>query len=383
MHYQYNIFLDDPSFHILVKRLVGMFRIGVIGCGEIAQIMHIPYFNSLAETQVTAIADPARDRLRGVGDKYNIPHRFESGNALLDARGDALDAVLVLTPADCHADISIQALEAGLHTFVEKPIAVSLADAERMVAAAEKADATAMVGYMKRYDPSYRRYKRAVSDLDQIDLVTAYSVDPDHRVINDEVYDIIGGSVPERINERSRNNQLTDGKALLDTTDDELVQDFLFHLKHACHDINALRGLFGAVTSIDHAQRYADGRYVTAHLRYDDHIHCTLHSGLSERKWFEETIRVDYPTGMVRLDFDNPYIKNAPTEFYQKHGQTELTTSKEVPSYAESFEIEAKQFIDAIASGETPRTTFAEAQADLKLIANIIRTAVGKSPVQS
>jgi predicted dehydrogenase len=88
-----------------------MLRVGVIGCGEIAQMMHIPYYEALPETQVTAVADPAARRRSGVGDRYDVPHRFESGIALLDALEAELDAVLVLTPAEHHPDLAIRALE--------------------------------------------------------------------------------------------------------------------------------------------------------------------------------------------------------------------------------------------------------------------------------
>lgn len=360
-----------------------MLQVGAIGCGEIAQMMHIPYYEALPEAEVTAIADPASNRRTGVGDRYDIPHRFESGGALLDALDAELDAVLVLTPAEHHADLAIRALNEGIYTFVEKPIAISFAEAQEMVAAAEESTAVGMVGYMKRYDPTYRRYRQAVAELDQIDLVTAYSVDPDHGVINEEVYDIVGGGVPADVERQSRDSQLNAAQRILDTDDDELAADYLFHLKHACHDVNALRGLFGPVMSIEHAQLYADGRYLTAQLRYADQVHCTLHSGRSDRKWFEETIRVDHPTGMITLDFDNPYLQNAPTELHRKNGKTELTSSTEIPSYEESFKIEAKRFINAIKTGETPRTTFSEASADVRLIADLVRRGAGKEPIQS
>jgi predicted dehydrogenase len=86
---------------------------------------------------------------------------------------------------------------------------------------------------------------------------------------------------------------------------------------------------------------------------------------------------------MISLDFDNPYLQNAPTELHRKHGQTELISSTEIPSYEESFKIEAKRFTDAIKTGEKPRTTFSEASADVRLIADIVRRATGKEPVQS
>lgn len=67
----------------------------------------------------------------------------------------------------------------------------------------EAADATAMVAYMKRYDPAYEQAVTAIDDLESIDLVTAYDVDPDHQRIVEEVYDLVGGARPRSSSRRA------------------------------------------------------------------------------------------------------------------------------------------------------------------------------------
>lgn len=352
-------------------------RFGIIGCGTIAQIMHIPYVVELPEAELHALADPAADRVTRLERTYNVPHGFESAEELVAEVGDDLDAVIVLTPPNQHAEVVETTLEAGVPTLVEKPLAVSVEDADRMVQAAESSDATAMVAYMKRYDPAYQEAKAELSSLDRIDLVTAYDVDPDHGRILEEVYDVVGGDVPDDVVAESQHKQEADSMQAIDSDDPDLAADYHWHLEHVCHDVNVLRGLFGDVDRIDHVDLFADGRYATAKLVYEGGIRCNLDSGLSERKWFEEFVRVDSPDGMVELAFGNPYIRNDPTELRVKRGVDAVSDDTRVPTYEESFKREIEYFMDCIRGERSVRTTFEEARADVRLIADLFRKQQG------
>lgn len=348
-------------------------RFGIIGCGTIAQIMHLPYLAEIPETEVHALVDPAIDRANTLGDRYNVPHRFKDAGQLLDAVGGELDAVVVLTPAHTHADIVVTVLEAGVPTLVEKPLAATPADADRMVEAAERSDATAMVAYMKRYDPAYERAQRELEELSDVDLVTAYDVDPDHGRIIDEVYDLVGGALPDGFVEESvaeRREQIEDA---IGTDDETLVAAYDFQLDHVCHDVNALRGLFGDVRRISHVEVSDDHRYLVATLEYEGGERCVLESGDSDRKWFEQFIRVDAPDGMLNLEFSNPFIRNTPTELRVKSGIEEVEDTTYAPSYDEPFKRELEHFVRCIENDAAVRTSFSEARDDLELIVDLFR----------
>jgi len=290
------------------------------------------------------------------------------------------DRAVVLTPAQAHANVAEDTLSTGIHTFVEKPIAATLEDATTMVEAADASDAVAMVGYMKRYDPSYELAQERIDGLDAIDLVTAYDVDPDHGRIIEEVYDLVGGTPPADVIEASVTKRRQDIEEAIGTDDELLVEAYDFQLDHLCHDVNALRGLFGSLERIDHVAVFAEGRYATAHLRYEDGIRCVLETGDSDRKWFEEFIRVDGPDGMVTVDFSNPFIKNTPTELRVKEGTEELSETVSTPSYEESFKRELAHFRRCIEGESEVRTTFAEAREDLRVIIDLFRTYRGEQP---
>ncbi|MBV0902677.1 Gfo/Idh/MocA family oxidoreductase [Haloarcula salina] len=354
-------------------------RFGVIGCGMVAQVMHIPYLAELPEAKLHALVDPAEDRAQELAERYNVPHVYAGHEALIDERGDDLDAVVVLTPSHAHADVVVDTLGAEIHTLVEKPLATSLEDADRIVEADETSDATAMVAYMKRYDPSYQRAQAEIDGLDGIDLVTAYDVDPDHFRIVAEVYDLVEGAPPEELIEESVEKRQADIEQAIGTDDETLVDAYDFQLEHVCHDVNALRGLFGRVESIDHVNVFADGRYATAHLTYEDGVQCVLETGDSDRKWFEEFIRVDAPDGMVTVDFSNPFIKNTPTELRTKQGIEELTDTVRTPSYDEAFKREQEAFIDCVEGEAEVKTTTAEAREDLRVIVDLFRSYRGEA----
>ncbi|MFB6174223.1 MAG: Gfo/Idh/MocA family protein [Halobacteriales archaeon] len=352
-------------------------RVGVVGCGTIAQVMHLPYLAEIPGFDLDALVDPAANVRGELGDRYGVEHRFGTVEALLEERARALDGVVVCTPPQVHADAAIPALEAGLHTFVEKPLALTVREADRLVDAAAASPATAMVGYNKRYDPSYERMADRVDALSGVDLVTAYDTDPDHGRIIEEVYDIVRGDLPESVLDESRTRRHERCTEAIGTDDDALAEAYSFQVEHVCHDVNALRGLFGAVEGIRHADVFADGRYATAHCVYEGGVPCVLETGVADRKWFEEWLRVDGPDGMVRLEFGNPYIRNAPTELRVKTGTEELDDAVDFPSYEESFKRELERFLACAEDGATVRTPFAEAREDVRLIADLFRAHRG------
>jgi predicted dehydrogenase len=147
--------------------------------------------------------------------------------------------------------------------------------------------------------------------------------------------------------------------------------------------VNSLPGIFGAITLINHVNVFAEGRYATAHLTYKGGIECVLETGDSERKWFEEYIRVDGRDGMVAVDFSNPFIKNTTTELRIKRGLEDLSETVRTPSYEEPFKRELEHFIECVRESREVRTPFVEARDDLRVIVDLFRTHRGETPRSS
>ena len=129
-------------------------KVGVIGCGAIAQIQHLPHLRELAdEFTIGGLSDLSPQLLAAVGADYGVPpeRRFTDYHELVESD---IDAVIVCLSGS-HAAPTIAAAEAGKSILVEKPMCTTVGEAEAMVAAAERAGVVLMVAYMKRHEPAY------------------------------------------------------------------------------------------------------------------------------------------------------------------------------------------------------------------------------------
>ena len=116
--------------------------------------MHLHYLRELGDRfQIAAVCDLSRIVVDRVGEAYGVARRFTDWKQLLE---EPLDAVMVLTTGS-HEPIAVAAAQAGRHVFIEKPIALSEAEGQAVIAAGNKAGVRLMVGYMKRYDVAVER----------------------------------------------------------------------------------------------------------------------------------------------------------------------------------------------------------------------------------
>lgn len=126
-------------------------KIGVIGLGGVAQLVHLPNLIKLPNVEVTAVAEINRNRLNTISDKFNIKQRYTNHKELID-KSD-VDAVIIATPTNTHKDISIDCLKAGKDVLVEKPLARTYQEAKDLVDVAKKSKKILMVGMNLRYRP--------------------------------------------------------------------------------------------------------------------------------------------------------------------------------------------------------------------------------------
>src|SRR5437879_5115430 len=97
-------------------------RVGIVGCGLIAQVMHLHHLRELQDRfQVAALCDLSRTVVDNMGDTYGVDRRFTDWTQLLE---EPLDAVMVLTSGS-HEPIAVAAAQSARHVFIEKPIALS------------------------------------------------------------------------------------------------------------------------------------------------------------------------------------------------------------------------------------------------------------------
>ncbi len=147
-------------------------RVGVIGCGYWG-VNYVRVFGELPGTEVVAICDARADRLQEVGARF-------PGAALLTDLDQLLvrpeiDAVAVCTGATTHFAVASKSLAAGKHVLVEKPMATTVADAEQLVAQANAAKRTLMVGHTFLYNAGIRKVKRYVEEAEMGQIYCLYA----------------------------------------------------------------------------------------------------------------------------------------------------------------------------------------------------------------
>ena len=134
--------------------------IGLVGCGRVSQQRHLPALQRLPDVRVVAVADIDRLRLAQVADQFGITQRYTEYQQLVN--DPAVEAVAVCVPAHSHVDIALAALDAGKHLFVEKPMALSLDDCDRLMQRARQARGRTMVGFNLRWHRLLRRTRETI-----------------------------------------------------------------------------------------------------------------------------------------------------------------------------------------------------------------------------
>lgn len=134
-------------------------KIGVIGCGSIAQHRHLPEYALNEFVEITAVCDSVEERANKVAEKYKVKAYTDFSDLLADKD---IDAVSVCTPNYLHAPISITALNAGKHVLCEKPMATSKEEAKAMIIAANQNDKKLMIAHNQRFVSSHVKARNLI-----------------------------------------------------------------------------------------------------------------------------------------------------------------------------------------------------------------------------
>ncbi|MFR8034797.1 MAG: Gfo/Idh/MocA family protein [Lachnospiraceae bacterium] len=152
-------------------------RIGIVGCGGIANNKHLPAIKRNGNFEVMAFCDIIPGRAEEAKEKFGS-HRARVFDNYRDLIKEDLDAVYVLTPNKSHAEISIAAMRAGKHVMCEKPMAKTYAEAMEMVRVSEETGKLLTIGYQSRYRTDSIYLKRACEngDLGEIYFAKAHAL---------------------------------------------------------------------------------------------------------------------------------------------------------------------------------------------------------------
>jgi predicted dehydrogenase len=176
-------------------------KVGIVGCGQIATI-HIPYVQARPGTRVVGVTDADPRRAAETAGRFGIRAVCRTLDELIDTQRP--DVVHVLTPVQTHAPLSVQALQAGCHVLVEKPMAVNTAEAEAMEAAARTSGRRLCVDHNHLFDPAMLEARAqvargAIGELTWVETFEGFSLgSPDNPYVqpgaaNHWVHQLPGG----------------------------------------------------------------------------------------------------------------------------------------------------------------------------------------------
>jgi predicted dehydrogenase len=145
-------------------------RIGVIGCGRIAQVAHLPAIAKADGVDLIAVSDPSETLARGVAARYGVRGVTDTAELL----ANPVDAVLIAAPDRLHLPLGVQALDAGKHVLVEKPAADTATHATDLLTHAEAVGRKLQIGAMRRHDPGMAYAKSAMAELGSVLSATCW-----------------------------------------------------------------------------------------------------------------------------------------------------------------------------------------------------------------
>ncbi len=132
-------------------------RIGIIGAGNIAQNAHIPSYLKQEDCELVAVCDLKPDRAREVAEKHQIKHVAQDIKELVSL--EDVDAVSICTWNNAHMQAAVEAAKAGKHILCEKPMAMTVQEAQTMEETARKNNVTLMLGFVNRFRPDSKLIK--------------------------------------------------------------------------------------------------------------------------------------------------------------------------------------------------------------------------------
>ncbi len=209
-------------------------KIGVLGCGPIAQAGHFESVKKAHNTELFAICDLAEDLLERFGIAYDVARRYTNYDLML-ADPD-VEAIIIATADVFHVPAALAALAAGKHVLCEKPLGVSLEEVEVLETTVQKSGCLLQVGHMKRFDPGIESAKNFVTEeMGEMLAFKGWYCDSTHR------YATTDAVQPQIITSRAARKPRKDPKQ-------DLKQYYM--LAHGCHLVDTARYLCGSIKGV-------------------------------------------------------------------------------------------------------------------------------------
>jgi len=347
-------------------------KVGLIGLGEVAQLMHLPLLADDPRFSIAAVSDISPSLVDYIATRYGVPARHADVNSLLtDA---SVDAVFILTPDHLHADLLKKAIETGKHVFIEKPACLTAAQLEPILSVPRRSGQVVFVGYMRRFSRAFLALKKRLPPLGAIrhvrvrDIIreAPFFVAQTRNVFrpNDIPADLIAGG-------RARTQAML-RSVMGEDCPPEALRAYQVLTGLSSHSFSAMRELLGAPKGVRYATQHG-GETVIALFDYG-HFTALYEAVIDDVSRFDAGIEVLTQTQHFKMNYDTPYIRNLPTRLeITTSSETETGTEIVGPIYEDPFRIELNAFLDSVVNGTPNKTSLEDSLEDLRLFAEVGR----------
>ena len=343
-------------------------RLGYVGCGFMAQKVHLPNFHAIPDCDLVALAEVRQELGQRVQTRFGIPKLYPDHHAML--ADPEIDAIAVSAAFSVQGDIARDALLAGKDVFMEKPMAVALSQADAILAAEQASGRRLMVGYMKRHDAGNELVKtqltqfRASGELGPITYVR------NHGFCGDW---ICGLDTPM---DRSEEPMPSAPAILPAWLPPEFEGQYLGYLQQYTHNVNLMRWFLDAGDNVRVRSVDLDEDGYTGIVVFDmAGTRAVLETGrISHYRWDEQT-QIYFRHGWIQTSAPPLLLKQVPAEVeIYRAGETQ-SFSRPIPqpAWSWSYKREAEAFIHALQTGEPFRATVQDTRTDVRLFEEIFQ----------
>src|SRR5665648_276605 len=153
-------------------------KIGIIGAGRIGKVHTMSIINYIPQVEIGAISDLFIDNAKECAKQTGVKDVYQDYKELL--ADPAIDAVLICSSTDTHAEIAIAAAKSGKHIFCEKPVDLSVQKVEAVLAVAKEAGVKLQIGFNRRFDHNFKKVRQLISsgELGDLHILKITSRDP-------------------------------------------------------------------------------------------------------------------------------------------------------------------------------------------------------------
>ena len=312
-------------------------KVGIVGLGRLGKEYAKNLVFKIPSADLIAACSIREEELDFASKELAVPRLFQDYDQMLELK--ELEAIFVISSTNQHAEHIVKALQAGLHVYSEKPLSSSVEECKRVEAIAKQyPDQLAVVGFVRRFDPSYRYAKQKVDEgaIGKPYLVRSQTIDKDTVAEWQIQYVQSSGGI--------------------------------FH-DYNVHDIDLARWFLGAevasVWSIGGAYKYpafaeaGDADHVMSTCRFDNGAMAVLNAGRTAMVGHDTYTEIVGTLGTLRIG--RPATVNR-VEVYDQYGARQECVETFWDRFEEAFLLIAQDFIECILTGRQPELTLADAR---------------------